>query len=440
MSGLRLDVQWEEAEQVASPELAATWARLSIFVGEECLSVVEDRLASGYRNFVDVSAYPLAEWMACNWWFLTTPHAGAKPDVPPLSAATDYRLRSFLRRHSFANAGDGFPWPNLVLLPERTRFVASQTALPVAHARVDFVRGGQFVLDFEETLYALESFVDSVVRRLEDQGVKATRLQDEWRAIHETPLAERQFCEAAAVLGVYPYDVEHGLAELIIHASEVLDHQRLLLELLSGLNVRQIDRGLEWVVAGKQRLGRHRPSAPASELIHLRGNIGASAVETPRLYASMPWLEGYARGRETRHLLDLSSRERFDVSSLVKALRVPVVGPDMLEGLARADDEAPVTVVSGNRSTQSQRFVQTRVLSRAIYDGMDGLTLVAHGNTLHDRVERAFAAEVLAPAVGVRELLEDDFSEHAKADAAKHFGVDRRVIDHQIDNQLRPSA
>lgn len=53
-----------------------------------------------------------------------------------------------------------------------------------------------------------------------------------------------------------------------------------------------------------------------------------------------------------------------------------------------------------------------------------------------ERVERAFAAEFLAPAVGVAELLQQDFTDSAIEKLALHYGVSPRVIEHQVENQV----
>jgi Zn-dependent peptidase ImmA (M78 family) len=62
--------------------------------------------------------------------------------------------------------------------------------------------------------------------------------------------------------------------------------------------------------------------------------------------------------------------------------------------------------------------------------------LLTRGKGYADRVERAFAAEFLAPADGLREILMGDYSDSAQQIAADRLGVSPSVIEHQIDNQL----
>jgi len=64
--------------------------------------------------------------------------------------------------------------------------------------------------------------------------------------------------------------------------------------------------------------------------------------------------------------------------------------------------------------------------------------LLSAASSYHERVARAFAAELLAPAAGIRTILdlagrEDDVALEA---AAQHFTVSPFVVRHQYDNQL----
>ena len=53
-----------------------------------------------------------------------------------------------------------------------------------------------------------------------------------------------------------------------------------------------------------------------------------------------------------------------------------------------------------------------------------------------ERAERAFAAEFLAPAAGIADLVAGDFSDQALDRAAAHFQVNRTLVEHQVENQI----
>jgi hypothetical protein len=54
-----------------------------------------------------VAMYPVAEWIAFDWWPLA--HKGAAPTAHDPTA-----LRS---RRSLTSAGDGYAWPDLTIVP-----------------------------------------------------------------------------------------------------------------------------------------------------------------------------------------------------------------------------------------------------------------------------------------------------------------------------------
>lgn len=64
-------VEWQPAPGVTTPELAATWARYEIRVGNRCVTQVEATDGT-FRRSVYGSLYPLAYWIASNWWLLTS--------------------------------------------------------------------------------------------------------------------------------------------------------------------------------------------------------------------------------------------------------------------------------------------------------------------------------------------------------------------------------
>jgi hypothetical protein len=108
---LRFAYEWEPGDGVRSPELAATWCRLEIWVGNDCVSRVEDIGSGSTRRSLYGSLYPLAEWLAYNWWLI---HAHTRPTALPSHRWSFSQLRhanrreyAWLRHHNMRAAGDG---------------------------------------------------------------------------------------------------------------------------------------------------------------------------------------------------------------------------------------------------------------------------------------------------------------------------------------------
>jgi Zn-dependent peptidase ImmA (M78 family) len=102
-----------------------------------------------------------------------------------------------------------------------------------------------------------------------------------------------------------------------------------------------------------------------------------------------------------------------------------------------AATKATTLVVDGRAILSSQRFTAARALGRRTFDTRTGEILLTNTRRQYgEKIERAFAAEFLAPADGVSRLLDDDSSDQALERAAHHYQVSTRVIEHQVENQL----
>lgn len=137
--GLGFNFDWERPEGVVAPELAATWARVEIWVGRDCVTQVQDSPSGASRRSIYCSLYPLAEWVAFNWWFLRAhlrPAAlAASPWAGP-GPRSNGRPDAWARHHNLRSVGEGFFWPNLSILPEGrlTRLLWHADEAPSPHS------------------------------------------------------------------------------------------------------------------------------------------------------------------------------------------------------------------------------------------------------------------------------------------------------------------
>jgi hypothetical protein len=106
-----------------------------------------------------------------------------------------------------------------------------------------------------------------------------------------------------------------------------------------------------------------------------------------------------------------------------------------IQGVAAVHDDRCGLVAS---DSQLNHFRRARALGRALLSpGQRSFVLsAAHG--YEERVARAFAAELLAPAEGIRQALGGfgRYDDAALEAAARQFHVSPLVVRHQYDNQL----
>ncbi len=228
----KLNWEWEAAPSVRAPEHRATWARVEISVGPDWVTLVEDRGSGSARHSIYCPLYPLAEWVAYNWWYL---QADARPSgllarLDDLGAGDLRNLPRALRaRHSIRASGDGFAWPDLLIVPDgsSTRLVWQDDRVPVPAWPVRFLARGERRMDSDTITLELTRLVSSVLTRLAEQGITGTALEKEWAAIGEADAEEAEYSKAAARLGLDPYSMPDEYESLILKAADLLSSQVL---------------------------------------------------------------------------------------------------------------------------------------------------------------------------------------------------------------------
>jgi hypothetical protein len=241
-----------------------------------------------------------------------------------------------------------------------------------------------------------------------------------------------------ARLGLDPYTVDDDTAADVQHIAESL-HDELVGDFFDNADPSALRRAAEWT----RRAVDNATRAAARARNTLGPLYEAAAMDTPfeSVGPERPWVTGYRMAGSVRRALELSSVAPFDISPWVGARTssqdsggIPAVAAvaDGRCGVFQANDPARL----GRKPT---RFAQARALGRVL-TRPDQRSFVLSAARGHDeRVAGAFAAELLAPADGVRQSLEilGNRLDDAALDAiAARFAVSPLVIRHQYDNQL----
>ena len=104
------------------------------------------------------------------------------------------------------------------------------------------------------------------------------------------------------------------------------------------------------------------------------------------------------------------------------AFRAGKGGGDMAFALDDQDGESRVVLRSRRRT--GRRFEAARLLADCLLVGTDDRLRPATGAaTYRQKMQRAFAAELLCPVGSLLDVLADDFSDDARVGAAERFGV-----------------
>ncbi len=384
------------------------------------------------RRGVYTSAYPLAEWVAEHWWQL---RGHLRPSTVPRSSWTWRRvaLQPWLRHHNLRAAGGGMPWPDLTLVPQGsvTRAVWTASDDDDDAVPVSYLTTGEAYLSSGEVTDALGRFVDLVVARLVERGIAGTTLQREWQLLADTDDDEVSFACAAARLGVDPYDVDDSLADDIVALADVLEPS-LLAELLDSARPDGLRAAQAWIEQARE--GAVLAARPP-----LHGPLVGLDARSPEGRPRSPWAVGYAAARAYRAQLELAPGQRLAVKDHVGTTTVgrPSGG---LQGLVVAPDREHVGLVvpaDGRWGPASLRFAQAGALGSSLLSDR-AVVLLDPTATDFARTVRAFAAELLAPADGLRTYLSElpETTSEAFEVLARHYDVSPLLVRRQYENQV----
>ena len=424
MTGLKFTTDWQDGEGLRGAELAATFASLRIDVQGQTLTQVLDHRARTVRDHIFVPLYPIAEWLASNWWFLVHEHENR----------VKREGSAFRHRHSLSTSTDGYALPNLTIVASGGRTSLTWGDQEPGSAAVRFLDRGSATVERDQFMQGCAEFIDRVIRRLISHDISSTFLQDEWDAIQNADEDERAFCEMSAGLGWDPYDLDDSTRRQVVELADRLGELR------------------------SEAVAVFDPAAPSQDCSALLAAVEAAKpneLPLPRLdpvALSMefqdrhPWDVGYELARRARLEFELDGQPISSTESLAHALGqeletlrratepLELLRPlELVDGVVTRGASGTVALGLRERGEASMRFLLCRALGEAIY--YPGDALLTKGTTARQRLNRAFAAEFLAPSSSLAERIQHSTVDGEQVDdLAEEFGVSTRVVQHQLEN------
>lgn len=429
MPKLSFEIDWVEPEGINGPELSATWASLQIHAGDSVVTRVHDERAKTVRDFVHVPLYPLAEWLATNWWFLTHEYGNPAKEADP----------DFRRRHALRSGRDGYAFPDLEVVSSGARTLLAWKRSQSLWGRVEFLDEGQIWTDSNEFRESCSDLVDRVIRRLESLGVEGTFLEEEWAAIQTADRDETEFCEAAAGLGWDPYDLDDEGRELVIWLAELLDGP-VLEEAIAALDPVTLASSTPAIASAIEGAKSNRLSLDRLKCVRPQVFPG------PDYVGVYPWDAGYDAARRLRSELDLDGVPLPTDAAIAEALgedpaslermRQPVVFQEapLIDGVITGGEGDNPAFAFRSLHDYHWRFHFCRGIAEVLAPpGAD--MLLTKASSERQQRNRAFAAEFLAPSLGLRNRVSLPVVDAGDIDElAVKFGVSSLVIEHQVRN------
>jgi hypothetical protein len=404
---MRFDVSWLRRDHGTAAERAA-FADIRISVDDVVLTEVYDASAQTRRESVRLSALRLATWLLENWWRLS---------VEPrkdLRVAPDWRMA-----HALPAAGEGLLWPPLEIASDgETVLLTSTMGRQSRQAKVIYQCEGVFAVPLEDFQAAVDDFVRLVRARLVALGVTDSHLD----ALSVDLATERndpqlsRLRQAEALLGLDSDTASPSLAALLdraAHWGPVASG-----DILAGSTVETLPAVLDSI---------DRLDAPALRTLDISA-LRSLAVPTPGRGAS--WQRGHVLARAIRRGLG-NERAPLDIDALaLNHMKMRPDAPAFSVALRDDADKAHLRVALGGRHPTSQRFQAACLVGSALQAGTEILIVANRSGTAHQKIQRAFAQELLIPVAAIKErvgdgdLQRDDLIE----DLADEYGVSTVTI------------
>ncbi|WP_295399367.1 hypothetical protein [uncultured Thiocystis sp.] len=406
-----ITAEWEYLAS-GSPEERACFAALSLFAHGHCLTEGQDALANRLRKAPYLSAYHLAEWLAWNWWRLRWEPRAHTPD--------------WVFAHRLANIGEGYIWPDVTLFSDgqRTALISKGTdERPETPFR--YINSTAVVIPAADFETGLDDFIRQVLARLDAADVRGSNLAQIWREVEserQDPAASlRRIIEA--LLGCDPDEADPDILERLLRDADQLG--------TAAIEELAANAGYETGSAGL---------TSAAELNDIAQRFGVDGVwddgVCPTSFApavdrgqTPAWQLGTSAARALRQQENLGSGLVDDrvLASMLGA------NPDILKAsqgafstIAFALDQTDRAnrIVLRSRWNTGRRFELARLLGdRLLADPGNRLYPATRAYTYRQKMQRAFAAELLSPYESVLTMLDGDTSPENQQEVANYFQV-----------------
>ncbi len=426
---LEIGFDWLGRE-TGSPIDRAFYAKISLAVGQECLTRLEDVGAQTVRSHLRGSAYRLAIWFASNWWKLRW-----EPKTPNWPQDADWRMA-----HSIGAVGGGYVWPN-VLFASDGEFVEI-AALPHAKAAafepVRYLERAQARITAAEFEKKVDSFIENILSRLHALEINDAALPELWNEV----LAERSDEEAyrrrklEAMAGFDPDKAPDAFLSRLLEDKAHLGKEALA-------EVAAAERlSTESVLDTIQALAK---SKEPPKMGGFRGKMRSLDDKPQFIAGEAPWLSAARLAKHARKHWNFDDKpiRNKDLAALFET-DPSVFEPDYglvtrIPFALRTEKNGIFDIYFNSPVTTTRRFLAGRLIGDHLwFDKQERLLPATEAKTARQKFQRAFAQEFLCPIDQLMEIMpprslnDDDFSK-----AAEKFEVSPLMIKTTLVNHRR---
>ena len=439
MMDLQIQAQWRPGHaykkflsshidlETAFDEIATCTLRLS--ANSRLMTKVVDEQQEPHAG-PRVSAFRLAEWLLWHWWRIRW---------EPSRSQTE--SLSWQQAHETASIGGGWLWPRITFDSDGLNVgITSAGSEATVTEPVSFLGEDdeQFVPApaFEE---GVDSFVQAVISHLATNKLASNPVSRMWDELQE----ERNDSDLTtyrrfeALLGSNPDEGDEGVIKQLTKERSILGEQAAnevaaSAPLTQGPAVTAKDLQSIARRTGFDISDRNTVSSPMTDNT-------MTLMESDYPGPLVPWQVGQNAARALRRSEGLDDRpindrllcEMCGLPDGVFSRSSPVKPPMAYTWSSKTRKR----IVFRARVTNGRRFDAARLLGdKLLVRNAESLQPATSSHTFRQKMQRAFAAELLCPFDALLENLNDDYSEDSIEEAAKRFRVSPRLVANRLED------
>ena len=430
---ISLSVETLGAGGFEPPEEQATFGLLSMTANNQLLTRAQEVDGGELRSGPRIAGYPLAEWLVWNWWRI-------RWECGRPAGAVGARDWDFA--HRMTSVGEGYAWPVISISSDgrHASLVSEPSREPYTTPLRYIGAEGRETISASGLEAGIDRFVAGVLARLDAPATRETNLHRLWedlQAERENPEHAR-FRRFEAWLGCDPDDV----AEDAIRAR--LDDAAVLGEEALG----EIAAAAAVAGEGPDRMLSASDLADTAESSGFDANPNDAVTLADAAVA--PDAEAWRAGVRMAQKL----REREGLNGPVSNHLLAAFAGTTADAISRHDrrsaglsfaldgENGGARVALRSKRETGRRFALARLVGDRAFGAAAGSTAeplwpATRAYSYRQKMQRAFAAELLCPFAAVDEMTRSDDSGERQRDVAEHFKVSERMVLTQLVNHNR---